>query len=118
MSFIVLLPAGVLAIDPPAQDEKGLLYRAGKAAGYAPGSEQQLSSLVGKLIFGALGLLGVIFLALIVFAGYLWLTAGGEEEKVTKAKGYIKNGIIGLVIVLTAFGITSFVLSSLINASA
>jgi hypothetical protein len=117
LSLVVLLPAGVLAVDPPAQDNKGLLYRAGQTAGYQQGSEQQLSSIVGKIIYGALGLLGVVFLVLIVFAGYLWLTAGGEEAQVEKAKGYIKNGVIGLVIVLTSFGITNFVLSSLINSA-
>jgi len=55
-----------------------------------------------------LGLLGTIFVVLIVYAGFLWMTAGGNEENVKKAKGYIFNAIIGLCIVLSAYGITFF----------
>lgn len=116
-SVFVLAPQLVLAVDPPKEDAKGLLYRAGQRAGYEAGSPTQLSSLVGRIIYAFLGLLGVIFLVLIVYAGYLYLTAGGEEQKVEEAKKYIKNGIIGLIIVLAAFGITRFVVGSLLNAT-
>ncbi|MBI5732117.1 MAG: hypothetical protein HY982_02030 [Candidatus Magasanikbacteria bacterium] len=57
-----------------------------------------------------MGLLGVIFLALIVYAGFLWLTAGGDETKVKDAQKYMKNAVIGLIIVLASLGITAFIL--------
>ena len=60
----------------------------------------------GMIIRSALGLLGIIFLALIVYAGFLWMTAGGNDEKIGDAKKFIFNGIIGLVIIMSAYAIT------------
>lgn len=54
------------------------------------------------------GLISMILIGINVYAGYLWMTAGGNEETVTKAKQLLKNGIIGLVIVLSAYSITIF----------
>jgi len=64
---------------------------------------------IGAFIQIALSLLGVIFLVLTVYAGFLWMTAGGNEEQITKAKTMIRNSIIGLAIVISAYAITYFV---------
>ena len=48
-----------------------------------------------------------------VYAGYLWMTARGEEEKITKAQNIIKGTIIGLIVVMSAYAITYFVTSGL-----
>ena len=53
--------------------------------------------------------LGVIALVLVIYAGFLWMTAGGNEEKVTKAKNIITAAVIGLIITMAAYAITSFV---------
>ncbi|MEK7508916.1 MAG: pilin [Patescibacteria group bacterium] len=112
----IFLPTLVLAIAAPAP--AGLLKKAGETAGYdTVGSSMGPSALVGRIIYSFLGLLGVIFLVLIVYAGYLWMTAGGEEQQIEKAKSYIKNSVIGLVIILAAFGITRFVIGGLLNAT-
>jgi len=63
----------------------------------------------------ALGFLGLLFLILIISGGYQWMTAGGNEESIGKAKKRIINATIGLVIVLTAYIITSFIFASLAN---
>lgn len=55
-----------------------------------------------------LNLTGLVLLGLILYAGYLWMTAGGNEEQVTKAKQLIRNAVIGLIIVLSAYSITIF----------
>ena len=68
-----------------------------------------LSSTIGNIIKGALSLLGMIFIILIIWAGYNWMTAGGNEEKVTKAKTTIYRAIIGLVIVSSSYAIWSFI---------
>ncbi|PIR77103.1 MAG: hypothetical protein COU30_04270 [Candidatus Magasanikbacteria bacterium CG10_big_fil_rev_8_21_14_0_10_38_6] len=57
-----------------------------------------------------LSLLGTVFLVLVASGGYIYLTAGGDESRVTKAKSTITNGVIGLVIVLGAYSITLFVI--------
>ena len=57
--------------------------------------------------------MGVIFIILIILAGYNWMTAGGEEEKVNKAKQMIYRAIIGLIIIMSAYAITYFVFTNL-----
>lgn len=64
---------------------------------------------IGTVINAALTLVGLIFLVLMVYAGYLWMTARGESEQIDKAKDIIKASIIGLVIVLSAYAISAFV---------
>lgn len=68
---------------------------------------------VATIIQGALSLVGTIFLILAVYAGILWMTAQGNEEKVTKAKDIVTQAIIGLAITLGAYAITYFVTSKL-----
>ena len=87
-------------------------------SGYKAGvTEGTLSETVGKIIKAVLGLLGTVFLALTVYAGVLWMTAAGEEEKVTKATGILKTSVIGLIIILAAYSITYFVLSNLFRVT-
>lgn len=106
--------------SPPAASGSlmGRLRRVGGAAGVdATTSETSFAEIVGKIINGAMGLLGVIFVAQMVYAGYLWMTASGEEEQLTKAKNIIRRSIVGLTIVLAAWAITNFVLYRLTAAT-
>jgi len=73
-----------------------------------------VSNIAGAVIQAALALIGVIFLALMLYAGYHWMTARGEEEKVEKAKDTITRAIIGLIIVVGAYAIWIFILNQLI----
>ncbi len=73
--------------------------------------------IAARLINVFLGLLGVVLLVIILYAGFLWMTAGGDSAKVDKAKAWLRNGIIGVVIVLLSWAIASFVINSLINAA-
>ncbi len=72
---------------------------------------------VGEIINIAMLFLGVIAVGIIIFAGFKWMTAGGSEEKVSEAKKILKNGVIGLVIVLSSWGIASFILNQLMSAT-
>ncbi|SRR6056297_268276 len=64
-----------------------------------------------------LSFLAIIFLVLVIWGGFEWMTAGGNEERLSKAKDRIKNGVIGLIIILAAYAITEFVIEELIEAS-
>jgi len=64
-----------------------------------------------------LGFLGIIMLVLIIFSGYQWMTAGGNEEQVEKAKKRITNAVIGLVIVLASWTIANAVMRKVICAT-
>ena len=72
---------------------------------------------VATVIQGALSLVGTIFLILAVYAGILWMTASGNEEKVTKAKDIITQAVLGLAITLAAYAITYFVTTKLSGTS-
>ena len=73
--------------------------------------------IVAKIIRIFLGFLGIIAVILIVYAGWLYMTAEGEEDKTEKAKKILKGAIIGLIICLASFAIASFILNKLINAT-
>ncbi len=72
--------------------------------------------IVGTLISAMLSIVGVVFLVLILYAGGLWMTAGGEEKQVEKAKDMMIRAVIGLVILLASYSISNFVVQSLITA--
>ncbi len=76
-------------------------------------SKTGLEVRVSGIIAAILSMLGTIFLVLTIYAGVLWMTASGDEAKITKAKDIFKASIIGLAIVLSAYTITYFVGSRL-----
>ncbi len=79
--------------------------------------KQDIRVLVGKIVNIALGFLATIFLVIAVFAGFQYMTSGGNEEKTKKAIALLKNAIIGLAIVLLAWAITKFVIIMLSRAA-
>ncbi len=79
-------------------------------SGYA---DKSLPEAVGNVILAAISILGVVFIILIVYAGFKWMLAQGEEQKTKEALGLITNSIIGLIIVLAAYAISYFVISAL-----
>ena len=80
-------------------------------------STRDVREVVAKIINVAMGLLGIVAVVIILAGGFMWMTAGGNEEKVEKAKKLIFSGIIGLAIILTSFAIARFVISSLVSAT-
>ncbi|MDO8505134.1 MAG: IPT/TIG domain-containing protein [bacterium] len=72
--------------------------------------------IVAKIIRVALGFLGTVALVLILYGGYLWMTAAGNEETIDKAKKVLTQAIIGLAIILSALSITQFIISKLVEA--
>lgn len=72
--------------------------------------------IIGRIIQIILTFLGVILLGLVIYAGFLWMSSGGEEDKVKRAKDILRNAVIGLAITLAAWAITTFVLTRLFAA--
>ncbi len=68
-----------------------------------------LFSLLGLIIGALLGLLGVIFIVLIIYAGFNWMTASGNEDKITKARSTILHAVIGLIIIISSYVIWNFI---------
>ena len=76
-----------------------------------------LNFVISQIIKTALSFLGLIFVILIIYAGFLWLTSAGNEDKISKAKKIMVASVIGLAIVLSAYAITIFVLEKLLRAT-
>ena len=72
---------------------------------------------VGGVIRAFMGLLGIVAVIIILLGGFKWMTAGGNEEKVAEAKKLIISGVIGLVIIMSAYAIAQFVVNSIVNGS-
>jgi hypothetical protein len=75
-------------------------------------SPDSLFTGIGLIVNSVLGLVGIVFFILLIYGGYLWMTARGEEGQVEKAKGIITSSIIGLVITMAAFAISVFIMST------
>ncbi len=74
-------------------------------------------AIVASVIRIILGFLGIVAVIIILLGGFKWMTAGGNEDKVAEARKLIVSGIIGLVIIMAAFGIAQFVINSLMKAT-
>lgn len=74
-------------------------------------------TLVGNIIKGFLGLLGLVAVGLLIYAGFLWMTSKGEEEQVTKAKRIILNAVIGLVIIIASYAIVAFIFRAVVGGA-
>jgi ABC-type spermidine/putrescine transport system permease subunit I len=72
-----------------------------------------LPGVAASLIKTFLSLLGIIFVGMILFAGYNWMTAMGEKDKVQKARDTLIAAAIGLVIIISAYAITTFLFEAL-----
>jgi hypothetical protein len=96
------------------------LNDAGTVSGYGEtyqGTPSTISYTIGLIISYILGFIGVIFLVIIIYSGFQWMTAGGNEETVAKAKKRLTNAVIGLVIIFTAYLITYFITEVLITTT-
>ncbi len=79
-------------------------------------TDAPLEETLGSLINVVLTILGIVLLLIIIYAGFLWMTAGGETDQTEKAKDWMLNAVIGLIIILAAYAISSFVISALQGA--
>ncbi len=90
------------------QTQEGL-DEVGKAFGQR-GEPDDVRVTITKIIVLFLQFLGIIFLVLILFAGFQWMMSGGNEEKVGKAKKLLINAVIGLVIILVSWLLARYLL--------
>jgi len=107
--FVILLAIFLLPNFCLAQDlDLGLEY--GDQIGLGATDPRIIAA---RIIRYALGFLGIIAVGLIMYAGWLWMTSEGNEEKIGQAKKVLKNALIGLLIIMSAFAIVSFILNKL-----
>ncbi|NBS41442.1 hypothetical protein EBS80_02175 [bacterium] len=73
--------------------------------------------IIARIIRVVLGTLGIIFTIVVLYAGFIYMTAQGDDTKIKTAKAMIKNGIIGLILCLLSFTITTYILDRLVEAA-
>lgn len=113
LSMVVALPLAVGAAG--TFDKYDWLTTIGGQAQLGDAGPETLITMIGTAISIILGVLGVVLVLLIIWAGFQWMTAQGDEKKVEKAKKIIYNAVIGLVIIFAAYAITNFVIAQLEN---
>ncbi len=110
--FALALPT--LALAEFNAESSGLTKTGDQAYGTQSSENLNLSFFIGdKVIKPVIGLTGVIFLVLTVYAGVMWMTSAGDVKRVEKAKNILVASIIGAVIIASAYVIVSEVLGAL-----
>ncbi|MEI6378887.1 MAG: IPT/TIG domain-containing protein [Candidatus Falkowbacteria bacterium] len=95
--------------DPFSESQVG--FNAIASVGFGRKDPRVIAAGIVQIVMGFLGVLAIL---LIIYAGFLWMTAGGEAGKIETAKKILKNGVIGLLIVLSAFAIATYILRVLV----
>ena|SRR3989338_1214046 len=76
-------------------------------------TEADIVTIIGTFISIALGIAGIVFVVIVLYGGWLWGTARGNEEQVQQAEKLIHNAVLGIIIVLAVFTIARFVIDSM-----
>ena len=115
--FTLAAPLLSSAAADPGDTLERLKEAGGEAYGVGDEKPRDVTEIVGGIIKTGLSIMGVVAAILIIYAGYLWMTGRGKEERITKAKETLEAAIIGLIIILAAYAITYFVVDRLMQAS-
>jgi hypothetical protein len=117
LSFLISLPllganfalATVTAPLDGLKETGGQIPAYNSQTGDTRTARESVLDKIGGIVGLILSFLGVIFLGLTVFAGFLWMTAQGNNAKVERAKDLLINAVIGLIIIVAAYSITLFI---------
>lgn len=77
-------------------------------------SSKSLGDTLSNIINAVLALVGVVALGVILYGGFRWMTAAGNEDAVGEAKKIITAGVIGLIVVVIGWAVVSFVLTTVV----
>lgn len=109
----------IYAAEPPPDSllqvigNEGLNTVGADAYGYTnPKAPKDIPRIISDAILIALSMAGSIFLALIFYAGFRWLTSAGNDEVIKKNKGILIHAVIGLVIILSSYAIAMFIIQA------
>ncbi len=112
LAVILFMPVLSSPVQAAADDAMEGLDTVGTQAGLV---KSDIRLTIGKIIKVFLGILGIVFFVIILYAGYVYMTSGGDPTKVQTAKQWMTNATIGLIIIFAAYSIVSFILNALLN---
>ena len=115
LSFILIsgilgaLPTLALGLKDGFTTTDSSLSNFAGQAGYTDATKTP-EDYIGLLLTGLFSILGVIAIALLIYSGFTWMTARGNEAKVAKAKENLIDVIIGLIFIIGSYALTTFLL--------
>lgn len=117
MITFIMVPVLSLALSMPAfaqlnESNIGVPYAENLGLGNKDPRDMAVS-----IIQVVLGFLAIIVVLLVLYGGFVWMTAGGNEDKIATGKKIITAGVVGLIIILAAWGIARFVVTVILNAT-
>ena len=114
LAFFITAPNVLAADDGIKKALNGLETSAEQ--GFAGGDKIEGSGVItdipnaiGRIVGAILAFIGIIFFVLMIYGGFMWMTARGNEQQTSRAKDLIVAAVIGLIIVLAAYAITSYI---------
>lgn len=113
--FLLILPYFVFAANSTLNELEAVGVTNG---GYTKADETSAAGITGTVVRAVLSILGIIFLILMLYAGYNWMIAHGDESKVEKAKDTLRTSVIGLVIIIGSYAIWQFIFLRLLKLTA
>jgi len=116
---LIMVPVFAVALTASAGSADNMLwggYESNVQAASGLGNTDP-REMAGSVINIFLGFLGVIAVLIILYGGFKWMTAGGNDDGIGEAKQMISAGVVGLVVILAAFGIAQFVINQLYTAT-
>jgi len=72
-----------------------------------------IAGIIGQIIYAILGFLGVIFIILLIYGGFIRMTAQGAPDKIKTSTGIITSAIVDIIIILASYAITAFVMGGI-----
>lgn len=112
--FLNSVQAGLLSANKTNEIKDNQYAAAVTGGDYS--ADSSLETSLSSIIRIVLSIIGIIFLILMIVAGYQWMTASGNEDLIKKSKKTIINLLIGLALVLGAYALT-YAFSSLLSSS-
>lgn len=94
------------------------LARADSVALVNPLGETDVRVIMGRVIAGALSIIGSFALLMFVYGGVLWMTSRGEEKQVKKGKETITYAVLGLVIIFSSYVLVNALITGITTGSA
>lgn len=113
--FSLFLPISANAAVNPVNTFKSTVQKSDliEVGAEIPTAQLAIANIIRNLLL----YVGILIVLLVIYSGFLWATARGNEEQIKKAKRILVGSIIGLLIIFAAAGIVDFVLTNVISQS-
>ena len=115
MFTVMFMAVAALALPAVAAPNLGMSYAKDLNLAYQSANSDIRDTAV-DIVKYLMTFLGIIAVVIILIGGFRWMTASGNEDRVASAKKTITAGAIGLVVILAAFAIVTFVIQITTNA--